>query len=41
MGLSSQHGGELGFEPGMSISKVTFFLAHHPMQSVQCTQLSY
>lgn len=33
----SQHGGELGFEPGLSVSRAMFCLAHHPRKSVQCT----
>ena len=34
MDRSGQHGGELGFEAGMSTPKVIFFLAHHPRQCV-------
>lgn len=41
MGLRSQYGGEGGFEPGISASEDMFPLAHQPVQSVQCTQLSY
>lgn len=33
----SQHGGEIGFGPGLSVSRPMFSLAHHPRQSVRCS----
>lgn len=37
MGLSSQHGGELGSEPALSVSRAMFSLPHRPRQNVQYT----